>query len=118
MKKDPFAFAWARNIVLKLNDLTDGKSNTFEETAVWPDDIKEPGMRQFDNFHFYDKIHNKDGILISVNETSFKYNSAELLRRAKLVFSKKTNKVDFIQSMMMRYVFHVIGDMHQPLHNI
>jgi len=47
-----------------MNPLTDGKSNTFVEAAVWADDIKEKGTNYMDNWHFTDKPINNDGLLI------------------------------------------------------
>lgn len=39
-------------LVTALNPFTDGRSQTFAEAAVWPDDIKEYGAGIFDNYHF------------------------------------------------------------------
>lgn len=35
-----------------FNTLTDGRSNTWAQAAVWPDDIKGYGADMFDNYHF------------------------------------------------------------------
>lgn len=70
-------------------------------------------MSFMDFFHFYDRIYNPNGMLIDVNQTDFKYNSIEILKRAKLVFTNTSKtEIDFPKAMMMRYVLHVIGDMH------
>ncbi len=39
-------------LVEAFNPFTDGKSQTFTEAAVWPDDIKSYGASFFDNYHF------------------------------------------------------------------
>jgi len=39
-------------VVFALNKFTDGKSNTFDEAAVWADDIKSVGATMFDEYHF------------------------------------------------------------------
>lgn len=39
-------------LITALNAFTDGRSNSFAEAAVWPDDIKEYGAGIFDNYHF------------------------------------------------------------------
>jgi 3-methyladenine DNA glycosylase AlkD len=39
-------------LITAFNTLTDGRTNTFTEAAVWPDDIKTYNAHQFDNYHF------------------------------------------------------------------
>lgn len=39
-------------LITAFNTLTDGRTNTFTEAAVWPDDIKTYKANQFDNYHF------------------------------------------------------------------
>lgn len=58
---DPEALAWANCLINDFNHITDGRSNTFVEAAVWADDIKETGMNFFDNFHFTDRPVNPKG---------------------------------------------------------
>jgi hypothetical protein len=55
---------WAKGLVEAMNPLTDGNSNSFVESAVWADDIKEPGMNFMDDWHFTDKPVNPNGILM------------------------------------------------------
>lgn len=52
---------WAESLIKDFNNLTDGKSNTFAEAAVWADDIKEPGTSYLFNWHFTDRPINPDG---------------------------------------------------------
>jgi hypothetical protein len=40
------------DLVNAFNKFTDGKSNTFDEAAVWADDIKSFGATMFDEYHF------------------------------------------------------------------
>jgi hypothetical protein len=35
-------------LITAFNNLTDGRSQTFIEAAVWADDIKEYGIKMFD----------------------------------------------------------------------
>ena len=39
---------------MAFENLTDGKSNSFVEAAVWADDIKEYKANYFDDYHFTD----------------------------------------------------------------
>lgn len=54
-------------MVFALNDLTDGKSNSFVEAAVWADDIKETGTNFLDNWHYTDRPINNKGLLITID---------------------------------------------------
>lgn len=49
-------------MILDLNPLTDGRSNSFIESASWPDDIKAPGMYFWNKWHFIDKVLNPNGL--------------------------------------------------------
>lgn len=42
-KTDPKSYASFSSLVHSLNGLTDGRTQTFVEAAVWPDDIKNYG---------------------------------------------------------------------------
>jgi hypothetical protein len=66
---------WAEALVKDLNSLTDGRSNTFVESSVWPDDIKESGMNFMDNWHFTDKPVNPNGMLMSMGDIELSYTS-------------------------------------------
>jgi len=42
------------------------------------------------------------------------------MRRASSVFTNPTNlkkRITWSKAKMIRYILHIIGDMHQPLHN-
>ncbi len=54
-------------MIMALNTLTDGRSNDFISSAVWADDIKEPGMNFWDTWHYFDRPINPDGLYIILN---------------------------------------------------
>lgn len=60
-KMNPEVLDWANCLVSDFNILTDGRSNTFVEAAVWADDIKETGTNYLDNWHYTDRPINNDG---------------------------------------------------------
>lgn len=63
---NPKALAWANSLIADFAPLTDGRSNTFVEAAVWADDIKETGTNYLDNWHFTDRPINQKGYFIFV----------------------------------------------------
>ena len=59
-------------------------------------------------------------LMILIDPVQIQYNSIDSMRRARLVMTnRKTINLDhtWAKAQMIRYILHVIGDMHQPLHN-
>jgi len=86
------------------------------------DDIKNPpgvtgGMDFWDAWHFYDRPVNEDGLNILINNISNTYNSMDTLARALYVLDNDTGINSTERALFIRFVIHVIGDIHQPLHN-
>mmetsp|Transcript_85627 Transcript_85627/g.169950 ORF Transcript_85627/g.169950 Transcript_85627/m.169950 type:complete len:392 (+) Transcript_85627:70-1245(+) len=99
--------------------------------AVWPDMIKctqvssycakplSDALGQFDSWHFSDKPYNPDNVPLSDIQTSLydKNPSAQwVLASAMNTFNKSRSRFAF--NMMLRFVIHIVGDVHQPLHNV
>ena len=106
--------------VLKLLGLyTKEASYPFIESAEFPDDIKFLNWKSFDSWHFNDIYiympdapnknlpQNPQNVVWAINE------SHETLS------NQKTSEVNifFGKSFMLRYLIHLVGDIHQPLHN-
>lgn len=53
---NPPAYAYFNDLITSINFLTDEKSQTFIESASWPDDIKSSKY----NMHLWDAWHYKD----------------------------------------------------------
>jgi len=49
-----------------MNDLTDGRSNTFAESACWPDDIKDT-IKFWNSWHYTNREINPDGLIVESN---------------------------------------------------
>lgn len=116
----PDALAWAESLVKDFNSLTDGRSNTFVEAAVWADDIKESGTSYLNNWHYIDRPINPDGLLIQMDPDTILTNSIKGIDRAqKILTNTKTVALrhTVFKAQMIRMLLHIIGDMHQPLHN-
>ena len=95
-------FNYFNEMSLLLNSLTDGKSNTFVESAVWPDDIKKDQLDFFDSWHFYDRFFSPEGF--STNGDS-KYNAIYALDKVKEILSNpKINKNHFSKAIMIRFI--------------
>lgn len=56
LEEDPYAVVHFRELIYSINELCDGRSNTFIESACWPDDIKSNkyAMGLFNPWHYKD----------------------------------------------------------------
>jgi len=112
---DPKSFQEASNIVSVLNGvLSHNMSNTFVESACWADDIKVYNVTYLSNGHFFDQPYNPEGLL----DTSAP--GANILfawSNAMLTLSTETlESAPLETSFSMRFLIHLAGDIHQPLH--
>jgi hypothetical protein len=62
-------------LIESLNNMTDGRTQTFVEAAVWPDDIKNYGANLFNNYHFLDRIYDPEGLMPSLSDVA-RYNNS------------------------------------------
>lgn len=88
------------------------------QAAVWPDDIKAtPGFNFLNNWHFYDRPVNPQGLFMTQDPVAAQQNSVDCMTRANKTLFNDDGSNSTEKAMMMRYLLHVVGDMHQPLHN-
>jgi len=112
----PEALEWAQTLVTDLpSALTHGTSNTFVESACWPDDIKSYGLEAMNDWHFVDQPYNPDGMM---NIIEFSNGNAlwALDQFTSTLTSSNRAQAPLETSMAIRYLIHLIGDIHQPLH--
>lgn len=112
----PEALEWAQTLVTDLpSELTHGISNTFVESACWPDDIKSYGLEAMNDWHFVDQPYNPDGMM---NIIEFSNGNAlwALDQFSYTLTSSNRAQAPLETSMAMRYLIHLTGDIHQPLH--
>ena len=112
----PAALQWAQELVENLaGPLTHNTSNTFVESACWPDDIKYYGLEAMNDWHFLNQPYNPDGFM---NIIEFSNGDAlwAIDQFTGTLTSKVRSQAPFETSIAMRYLIHLIGDMHQPLH--
>lgn len=102
-------------IVQQLPDeLTHGTSPRLIEAACWPDDIKVFGFEGTNPWHFVDRPNNPYGY---VNITTLAFdNRVDWAISESINTLKSGSSYPYIESTMMRYLIHFVGDSHQPLH--
>ena len=114
--RDPAAWLWAQSAVEGLgNFLTHDDADTFVESACWPDDIKAYGLETMNDWHFVNQPYNPDG-LMNIVEYS---NGDGLFALNQAIYTLNGSSVataPFETSFAMRYLIHIVGDIHQPLH--
>mmetsp|Transcript_5750 Transcript_5750/g.14723 ORF Transcript_5750/g.14723 Transcript_5750/m.14723 type:complete len:475 (+) Transcript_5750:83-1507(+) len=116
------------------------------QTAPWPDDLKNVGLGGLDDWHFVNWIYNptnisidsscliakrdKQGVEIPAingyntgNSNNVVWASAQLAQALDFCDNKDDNAptchgAPFAAGFALRYLSHLIGDMHQPLHCI
>ena len=115
-ENDPAALAWAQGLVANLaGSLTHGTSDTFVESACWPDDIKVFNLQAMNDWHYVDQPYNPDGMMNIIEYSNGNALWAIQQFEATLT-SPNRDEAPLETSIAMRYLLHLIGDMHQPLH--
>ncbi|MBN2478812.1 MAG: S1/P1 nuclease [Parachlamydiales bacterium] len=96
-------------------------TSTFETSAVWADQMMNKGI-SFGIKHGFAKIYdpNNEGDENAKTKYAIELESSNgtksLNEIIKALKSPKTNKLE--KALMLRFLIHIVGDMHQPLHCI
>lgn len=102
-----------------LSPFTSEKDYKFVESAVFPDDIKSQNWKAFNSWHFRDNYYFKDMApkTLPDEQQSLVWAVKEALQNLN---TNKPSKISNLlgKSFSLRYIIHLIGDMHQPLHNV
>jgi hypothetical protein len=103
-----------------INSLCDNRTRTLIEAAVWPDDIKATnfGMDLWNDWHFINSPYDYDGVVPIINYTETVSNSVYIVNAAVKVLSKNLDKNTAERALLARYLIHLLGDIHQPLHSV
>lgn len=91
------------------------KSNTFITASVWADDIKSYGVNFFNDWHYQDIYFSTDGTPIP---NVFNKGRAFYVLNKNLDLLSSTETNDIEKSFALRFVTHIYGDMHQPMHSV
>jgi len=117
LQNNPEVYPYAEQTALLVTNYTFGLSTSFIEAAVWADDIKNIGWNFWDNWHFIDRPYDPSGLFVptDVEDTS----PWAINQTLTVLTSNVSNAANLTleKSMMLRMMMHIIGDMHQPLHN-
>ena len=118
-KQDPTLVPYLESILKVLAVFTKEKAHGFIEEAEFPDDIKYLEWKSFNSWHFNDKYifapdAPKKDLPRNPQNVVWAISQCEATLR-----NKKTSEINifFGKSFMLRYLVHLIGDIHQPLHN-
>jgi hypothetical protein len=89
--------------------LTHHLTDTIVEAAVYPDDVKNYGLTMLNNWHFINKPYDIDGLL---DIYSFPPGNSVWLIRNAMETLKFNTELTFERSFMLKYLLHVVGDLH------
>ncbi len=103
----------ANQLIDYLSDAYPYSSN-FQTANSWADYIKQDGLRTFDSWHFYNKPYSIDNSPI---ETPKSQNLIWAINQSISVL-KNPNSNQFEKAFFLRFLLHLTGDAHQPLHCI
>lgn len=106
-----------------IGSFTKEKEHPFVESACYVDDIKAINWKAFNAFHFYDLYIPGDGKnnedLKKLPKSKVNMASAVADARETLRNTRKTQVDDRLgKSIMLRFLIHLVGDVHQPLHAV
>ena len=115
LDSNPAAFKEANLTVAALNGaLSHDLSNSFVESACWADDIKFFDLTYMNNAHFIDMPYNTEGLLQTPNGPEDVLWLISHINQTLLL--EKVDTAPLETSYSIRFLIHLLGDMHQPLH--
>lgn len=116
-KDSPSTYVAFNKVITSINSLVDNRSQTFIESACWPDDIK-PYNTFWNSWHFKDCPYVYDGVQPILNYTESISSSVYVVNMAKKVLANNRDKATAEKALLARYLVHLAGDIHQPLHSV
>lgn len=122
------------NEVKIINGLLEDWSEEFPGTsdlvtaAVWPDQLKcgshsticprdqLENIHLFDPWHFDERPYNPDGLKLPDCTDQWMPNPSASFTLTSAMVSMSSSNSRFTFNFMLRWVLHLVGDIHQPLH--
>lgn len=99
-------------------DLSYNFHKDFSAISVWADEIKYQKMIMWDKWHYIDHPINDRGLFLN-----FKHDgdnnlvwAIDMIKLA-LTAKKTLTKLTMEKAFLFRFLTHIVGDLHQPLHN-
>lgn len=114
---DPEYFDQIQKEIDILKNFTLEDNHTFVESAVWADDNKAIQWGAFSNWHFVDTPVIGEGFEGEIEEdhANATWATYEMIKTLKNKNKPKFNN-GLALSFAWRYLIHLVGDLHQPLH--
>ena len=120
-KENPAIFAKVLNDLKPLRKYFEENEDTMVEAAVMADFVKNSHFGFLESTHFFDlpyfyktEKERKVNISFKMTSLSFVKNTIDIFKKTNV---EKTMKPDFVRSISVRWLIHVVGDIHQPLHS-
>ena len=116
-KKDPAMLKKIQSEIDILTQYSNEDKHSFVESAVWADDNKGIAWGAFNEWHFVDTP-----VIAPDFHGEVEYNNVNatwaIYQMEKTLKNKNKPKFDagLARSFAWRYLIHLVGDIHQPLH--
>ena len=117
-KNHPSEYTNFSSIIVALNNLTDGRSNSFVEASLWADDIKNAKATLFDPYHYIDRIYDPDGLMPILKQKNKDINVVNTIGWAMKILKNNRGFISFERALMARFLINLVGEVHQPLNTI
>jgi hypothetical protein len=75
-------------------------------------------MNLFDPWHFKDSPYVYDTVVPVLNYTESAVSSLQIMATATKTLSQQMDRNSAERALFSRYVVHLLGDIHQPLHSV
>ena len=82
--------------------------------STWPDFIKEDNIEYFSTWHYIDTPYNPFNISNVINASDI--NIIWAMKQINDSYIKRTDSFNY--GLSIRFLIHLVGDIHQPMHNI
>jgi hypothetical protein len=96
--------------------LTHNESNNFVESACWADDIKKFGFEATSDWHFINIPYHQDNTYDSHKQERVGDVIWALDQAYHTLTDRKRESAELETGLMLRYLIHLVSDIHQPLH--
>ena len=117
IQNSPEVYKVVEKDLKEITQYTYEDKHMFVEAAIWADSLKEISLDALDNWHFVDTPYIMDQAKVTPEYE--KMNATWIIDQIiKTLTDKRHPKFDneLSRSFSWRYLLHVVGDLHQPLH--
>ncbi|MDP1835507.1 MAG: S1/P1 nuclease [Chlamydiales bacterium] len=106
--------------LLSLLDEFFPDSSNFVTASIWADQLRDGGLDAFNSWHYVVQPYDPEGILsqeqrIQIEKTGENANAAWAIEQAVKTLSNP-NAIPFGKALMLRFLIHLVADIHMPLH--